>query len=67
MESEAYWSAARLLYSLSSAAAKLTTDERISYMLGAVAALKHVDKKLNPGALALEVRTSFRFVLNMIS
>ena len=36
----------------------------MDYMLQTIAAVKEVDKQSQPGALELEVRTSYRFILN---
>ena len=65
MESKSYWSASRLYYSMYSAQPRswlLTDDERASYMLHMANCLGHVDRKSQPGALALEVSTSYRFL-----
>ena len=59
-ESKSYWSASQLLSALFSNAI-CTDNERMSYLLKALASLKHVDSQT--GALAIEVNLSFKLLI----
>ena len=63
VNTKSFWKAGRLYSAISSAAAGLHDEERISYMLKAISCLRSVNKKAQPGALAMLCRTSWRFVL----
>lgn len=50
-----YWSASQLYFKIATIADGLGPDERCFYFLKALAAVKHVSKRGNPGSLTLQI------------